>query len=178
MVLFNAGGNPNTLQIGGQELAVACHNVLQRAVFVMPGLNVPYVAGAITPNQIMSHRPSYINALLIQSRGTPSATPCTECSRRGSGPFLACVKLHGHFGGACGSCKWRDHAVRCRSPSPSESSSDSEDDGDSSGSSSDVFEDAQESLNNGGKSGGNAGGNARSGSDGLVVRHPHIRVVI
>jgi len=28
-------------------------------------------------------------------------------------PFTECRRTLGHFGGACGNCKWRDHASRC-----------------------------------------------------------------
>ncbi|PGH15888.1 hypothetical protein AJ79_02055 [Helicocarpus griseus UAMH5409] len=64
--------------------------------------------------QVLSHRPSYINAILIQSRGRPEVQACIAC-RSGPGlhPFPECRRLPGHFGGACGNCKWRDHASRC-----------------------------------------------------------------
>ncbi|OJD12499.1 hypothetical protein ACJ73_09342 [Blastomyces percursus] len=28
-------------------------------------------------------------------------------------PFPECRRLPEHFRGACGNCKWRDHAIRC-----------------------------------------------------------------
>lgn len=50
-------------------------------------------------------------------------------------PFPECRLVQGHFGDACGNCKWRDHAARCRFPividlDSSESSSDNDDDED------------------------------------------------
>jgi hypothetical protein len=111
--------------VGGQQLAVLCHNSLQQTVLALPGRDVVFVRGRITPQQLVTHRPSYVNALLIQSRGVVRARPCTECSRRGLSPFPECRQVAGHFGGACGNCKWRDHAARCHSPSPA--SSDDED---------------------------------------------------
>lgn len=121
------GANP-VLQVGGQELASFCHNSRQRAVLALPGRGVAYAVGSITPQQVMTHRPSYVNAILIQSRGVVSSPPCTECSRRGLRPFPECIRLERHFGNCCGNCKWRDHAARCRLPSvESIESSDSED---------------------------------------------------
>ena len=120
----NAGQHP-ILRIGGQELASLCHNNLQQTVLAMPGRDVAFVRGRITPQQVATQRPSYVNALLIQSRGVVQARPCSECSRRGLSPFPECAMVAGHFGGSCGNCKWRDHAARCHpSPAPAD-----EDDG-------------------------------------------------
>ena len=61
--------NP-VLRVRGNVLAPYCHNLLQRALLnLRNGFDVPYVINAITPNQVATHRPSYINAILIQSRG-------------------------------------------------------------------------------------------------------------
>lgn len=62
--------------------------------------------------QIQTGRPSYINAILIASRGVP--VPEEICSHTRTGhPFAGSVRLPGFFGGACANCKWRDHASRC-----------------------------------------------------------------
>ncbi|KAE8334105.1 hypothetical protein BDV24DRAFT_170591 [Aspergillus arachidicola] len=60
------------------------------------------------------HRPSYVNTLLIQSRGHRLAEPCTRC-RRGQGRLLfpECRQVPGAFGGACANCKWPDKASQC-----------------------------------------------------------------
>ena len=63
--------------------------------------------------QISTHRPSYINAILIQSYGTPRAADCVQCQNRGYRPFPVCHSLTGFWGDACGNCKWRDHAAQC-----------------------------------------------------------------
>jgi Protein of unknown function (DUF3716) len=69
----------------------------------------------MTPAQMGSHRASYINAILIQSRGVARNPPCGACAadRPGLRPFPECRRIQGHFGGCCGNCKWRDHAARC-----------------------------------------------------------------
>ncbi|KAJ5443112.1 hypothetical protein N7445_004863 [Penicillium cf. griseofulvum] len=68
--------------------------------------------------QLASMRPSYVNALLIQSRGWELITECDECAdkRRRTGspsPFPICSRAPGHFDGACGNCKFQDHGFRC-----------------------------------------------------------------
>lgn len=105
---------PGILRVGGQELAPYVHNDLGRAVLSLPGLHVRYVPYSIDARQILSHRASYINGLLVQSRGRPEVHACTDCrGRTGLRPFTECVRLPGHFGGACGNCKWRDRASHC-----------------------------------------------------------------
>lgn len=54
-------------------------------------------------------RPSYIVAVLIQRAGQVQAPACTNCR----GVFAECRRVLGHFGGACGNYKWRDHGARC-----------------------------------------------------------------
>jgi hypothetical protein len=93
----------------------------------MPGRDVPFVRGAITPQQLGTHRPSYVNAILIQRAGVLVPAGCSECQRRGLTPFPECRRVVGHFGGACGNCKWRDHAARCRTIEPDEGDSDGSD---------------------------------------------------
>ena len=107
------------LPIGGQQLAEFYHNVLQRRVLMLPGRYVLVVRGAIIEAQVRSHRPSYINALLIQSRGRAVRTLCTVCQTQMTAstngwarPFSVCIRLPNHFGGAYANCKWRDHAGR------------------------------------------------------------------
>ncbi|OTA95620.1 hypothetical protein M434DRAFT_9675 [Hypoxylon sp. CO27-5] len=108
------------LSIGGQELAPWCHNALQRAVLELLGRWVIIVRGSLRARQIASMRDSYVNALLIASRGGAVPRPCRACRQQAllypdgySRPFPVCTKLRGHFGGSCASCKFRDHAARC-----------------------------------------------------------------
>jgi Protein of unknown function (DUF3716) len=70
----------------------------------------------VTAQRIFEMRASYINALLIQSCGVLVAN-CTSChTALAAGRTLSFSqrrRLVGHFGGACGNCKWPDHAARC-----------------------------------------------------------------
>lgn len=73
---------------------------------------------SLTPGWIKGHlldteAPSYINAMLVQSRGALSTVPCDLCVRLGSNPFVDCVRSPGDFRGACGNCKWRAKTVQC-----------------------------------------------------------------
>ncbi|KAL8686414.1 MAG: hypothetical protein Q9218_007121 [Villophora microphyllina] len=120
LVLYNAAlvaapplANP-VLPVAGQQLGPWVHSPQGIAVLALPGRDVPFVRGAITGQQVLTHRPSYINAILIQSRGHQLHTACDAC-RGGAGlrPFPECRRTPGHFGGCCGNCKWRDHCARC-----------------------------------------------------------------
>ncbi|CAG8059374.1 unnamed protein product, partial [Penicillium salamii] len=68
---------------------------------------------------VSSGRPSYVNALLIASRGFRFARRCTH-SRTGHpfGPYT--VRLPGFWEGACMNCKWKDHQNRCDFRDPNE----------------------------------------------------------
>jgi Protein of unknown function (DUF3716) len=95
----------------------------------MPGQDVSYVPGAITPAQVMTHRPSYVNAILIQRAGILVPGGCNRCrSGAGFSPFPECRYIPGEFGNACGNCKWRDHAARCRHAGTKDDGDDDEDD--------------------------------------------------
>jgi Protein of unknown function (DUF3716) len=114
-------------------MASFVHSPQGRAVLALPGQDVPFVRGAITPAQVGSHRASYINAILVQSRGVAVNPPCDACAanRPGLRPFPECRRVPGHFKGCCGNCKWRDHAIRCTArdnESDDESSSDGDGD--------------------------------------------------
>lgn len=90
----------------------------QRAIFKLPSREFIYfVQGWITSRQIASQRPSYVNGLLIHSRGEDSARSCDQCAeKRGKnalGPFLTCRVLHGNFHNSCSNCKWFDTTSSC-----------------------------------------------------------------
>ena len=53
------------LLVGGQQLAPYAHSPQSRAVLALPGVDVAFILGRISPRQLGSHRPSYINAVLI-----------------------------------------------------------------------------------------------------------------
>lgn len=76
--------------------------------------------GRVCWGQILGMRDSYINAFLIQSRGTRELVPCTLCAKKMAKdrssyahPFPYCIRLPGHYKGCCGNCKWADHALKC-----------------------------------------------------------------
>ena len=74
-------------------------------------------------------RASYLNAILIQSRGRAGKT-CLDCARNPNrGPFVECRRARGHFDGCCGNCKWRDHAIRCSVRNPGISADEDTDEG-------------------------------------------------
>ena len=123
LVLYNAAmtmamttphRNP-VLLVGQQQLTPYVHSSQALRVLALPGQDVEFIRGCITPIQISTHRPSYLNAILIQSRGRTLGLPCLACRSERSGlrPFPECRRVAGHFGGACANCKWRDHASRC-----------------------------------------------------------------
>jgi hypothetical protein len=81
---------------------------------LLPSHDVEIYENRITEQQIRSARPSYINALLIQSRGIVNKVGCTACrTKENRGPFVLCVSLQGEWDGCCANCKWRDHGARC-----------------------------------------------------------------
>ncbi|EFW20818.1 conserved hypothetical protein [Coccidioides posadasii str. Silveira] len=102
------------LFVAGQQLSPFAHSPQARAVLALPGQDVPFVRGSMNEYQVLSHQPSYINAILIQSHGRPKVQACIAC-RGGPGLclFPECCWLPGHFSRACGNCKWCDHASCC-----------------------------------------------------------------
>ncbi|EEH04622.1 conserved hypothetical protein [Histoplasma capsulatum G186AR] len=92
------------LFVAGQQLSPFAHSPQSRAVLALPGQDAPFVRGSMTELQVRSHRPSYINVILIQSRGRPEPHACLACrsAHPGLRPFPECRRLPGHFGGACG----------------------------------------------------------------------------
>jgi hypothetical protein len=69
------------LRVGGQQLAPLVHSVPGRALLSIQGSDVEFVRGSITPEQLFSARPSYVNAVSIQSREGDAASPCQDCYR-------------------------------------------------------------------------------------------------
>ncbi|KAK3314887.1 hypothetical protein B0H66DRAFT_576946 [Apodospora peruviana] len=90
----------------------------QRAVFQMPSREIIYfVQGWITARHIASQRPSYINGILIHSRGSDSPLACSSCvdrrAKNALGPFPSCRQLLGRFHNSCSNCKWFDNTSTC-----------------------------------------------------------------
>lgn len=90
----------------------------QRGIYRLPSREVIYfVQGWITARHIASQRPSYINGLLIHSRGEDAPASCTQCAERRAkhalGPFLTCRILPGSYHNSCSNCKWFDNTSAC-----------------------------------------------------------------
>jgi hypothetical protein len=91
----------------------------QKALEAKRSVDVNAFKNQIDPSKV-AVRPSYLNGVLIQSRGRTGMT-CTACTQNPDrGPFTDCRRAAGHFDGACGNCKWRDHAARCSVRNPEE----------------------------------------------------------
>ncbi|KAK4251602.1 hypothetical protein C7999DRAFT_27674 [Corynascus novoguineensis] len=90
----------------------------QRHIFRMPSREtIFYVQGWITAKHIASQRPSYVNGLLIHSRGQDAAVACAQCAEKRAkealGPFLSCRVLPGSYHNSCSNCKWFDNTSSC-----------------------------------------------------------------
>ncbi|KAK4204782.1 hypothetical protein QBC40DRAFT_84156 [Triangularia verruculosa] len=90
----------------------------QRKIFRLPSHEyIHFVQGWITARHIAAQRPSYVNGLLIHSRGQDAPVSCTTCAERRSkhslGPFLECRVLPEFFHGSCSNCKWFDNTSNC-----------------------------------------------------------------
>ncbi|KAK4455085.1 hypothetical protein QBC34DRAFT_465038 [Podospora aff. communis PSN243] len=90
----------------------------QRQIFRLPCREVIYfVQGWITARHIASQRPSYVNGLLIHSRGQDAPLSCAQCTERRNknalGPFLTCRVLPGSYHNSCSNCKWFDNTSAC-----------------------------------------------------------------
>ncbi|KAK3684315.1 hypothetical protein B0T22DRAFT_444258 [Podospora appendiculata] len=90
----------------------------QRAIFRLPSREIiHFVQGWITARHVASQRPSYVNGLLIHSRGEDSPVSCVQCTERRAknalGPFLTCRALSGSYHNSCSNCKWFDNTSAC-----------------------------------------------------------------
>jgi hypothetical protein len=90
----------------------------QRQIFRLPSREViHFVQGWITARHIASQRPSYVNGLLIHSRGQDAPLSCAQCTERrhknALGPFLTCRILPGSYHNSCSNCKWFDNTSAC-----------------------------------------------------------------
>jgi hypothetical protein len=90
----------------------------QRTIFRLPSREtILFVQGWITAKHIASLRPSYVNGLLIHSRGQDAAVSCVQCAEKRTknalGPFLSCRVLPGNYHNSCSNCKWFDNTSSC-----------------------------------------------------------------
>ena len=117
LALFNQAGN--LIRVSLQQLQPWVQSTSGQALYRLPGVNVQVnPQGPCMATSIDLMWPSYVNAVVIQSQGqAPSTGPCTGCSQLstdpGRKPFLKCHHISSHFNGACGNCKWPNHAACC-----------------------------------------------------------------
>lgn len=94
----------------------------------LPGISpfdtprTPVVArrGHVSAQGLLSHRQSYLKALLVHSRGNVNVTPCNKCQSAYEGRsefahYAGCVSLPTWWGGACSNCVHDDRASSCTS---------------------------------------------------------------
>ena len=108
------GQNPS-LWLPPQALDFWCSDQAQRTVQALPVQRaISWTPGSLRASQIVSGRKSYVNALLIYTRGLVSASCGMYCRIDRSGrPFTQCVRIPGSWGGCCANCKWYDWASQC-----------------------------------------------------------------
>ncbi|KUL83276.1 hypothetical protein ZTR_09129 [Talaromyces verruculosus] len=96
------GQNPS-LWMPPQALGFWCNNKVQRAVQALPvQRRISWAPGSLRADQIVSGRQSYINALLIYTRGLVSAPCGMRCHTVHSNrPFSQCVRLPGYWASYC-----------------------------------------------------------------------------
>lgn len=103
----------------------------QKLIVSAARTNTEYFSGTLLSYQLNTHRPSYINAVLVQTRGQVNPVRCSSsisalyvvrflmieidhcASHPYHGPFLDCVSLPHERAGACANCKFKDWAARC-----------------------------------------------------------------
>ena len=116
------GTDQNVLEVATDQLQPWVHSPQSQALLArQPGRDVAFAHGSIVPGHIDSHRQSYVNAILIQSRGVALSRACDQCLKRTATGrkripaqrFLDCRVVKGYFGGCCASCKWSDAANKC-----------------------------------------------------------------
>ncbi|KAK3983776.1 hypothetical protein QBC44DRAFT_375914 [Cladorrhinum sp. PSN332] len=76
-----------------------------------PSIDIKAYNGRINPAKVKT-RPSYLNALLIQSHGITGQTYEKCANNPTRGPFTECRRTKGHFNGYYRNCKWYDHTAR------------------------------------------------------------------
>jgi hypothetical protein len=75
-------------------------------------VDVEAFAGRVDGKKLL--RQSYMNGLLIQSRGRPDDT-YVQCRKNPNhSPFIDCRQAPGHFASACSNCKWHDKGTSYR----------------------------------------------------------------
>jgi hypothetical protein len=95
------------LRVANQKLTSYVHNSQTRKVLILSEQDVQFVRERITLTQFDTHRSSYINDILIQSRDQSTSHLCDSCDRSRSelNSFSYCRHVVKHFDEACNNCK-------------------------------------------------------------------------
>jgi len=108
-----AADEDSVLFVGQQQLVQYTHFSQTKNILELLNVNVLFVQLCILLNQVRTHWPLYINAILIQSRGVLVPASCINCQTCDMTLFSECRRTPKHFSECCGNCKWREHAAHC-----------------------------------------------------------------
>ncbi|KAJ5422792.1 hypothetical protein N7491_011237 [Penicillium cf. griseofulvum] len=102
---------------GNAALRELCRTLEQREVWSWPSYEFLVKmkkdrTPVISADQIRSARPSYVNGLLIASRGVRFLGICHR-SRQGYPFGKSVVRLPGTWEGCCANCKWKEQIAQC-----------------------------------------------------------------
>ncbi|PWY76987.1 hypothetical protein BO70DRAFT_256324, partial [Aspergillus heteromorphus CBS 117.55] len=95
---------------GNEVLRQLCHTDVQKEVWRFPSYEFIIRNGSLSVAQVRTWRPSYVNAILIASRGVRQPAPCNNITHS---VFFKNIRLPGFWDGCCAGCKWKDHGARC-----------------------------------------------------------------
>jgi hypothetical protein len=97
------------------QLTSYVHNAQALRMLVLVERNVEFLRDCITSVQIDTHRFSYLNVILIQSRERTLRLSCLVCRSERSSlrSFSEYRRVIEHFNEAYVNCKWRDYVSRC-----------------------------------------------------------------
>ncbi|KAI9704577.1 MAG: hypothetical protein M1820_005490 [Bogoriella megaspora] len=92
-------------------------NDIQRGAMDSKEPHDVYANSSVTQERLDTYRQSYVNGVIIQSRGLVNKTSCEACAkmeRKGRcRPFADCRSMAGFWKGACANCKWNENGQRC-----------------------------------------------------------------
>ncbi|KAL2802860.1 hypothetical protein BJX63DRAFT_425764 [Aspergillus granulosus] len=116
--MWNAFLNKFTVPVSGFEDPETGHSYAvvrlsakgDQEVWCFPSYEFVVRVGALSVRQVRTGRPSYVNAVLIASRGVRSRV---QCVRNSCWVFGENVRIPGYWNGACAGCKWRDGGASC-----------------------------------------------------------------
>jgi hypothetical protein len=103
----NLNQSHSILRVANQKLISYAHSSQAREVLILSEQDVQFVREQIAFTQLDTHRFSYINDILIQSRDQSTSHLCDSCDRSRSelNSFSYCRHVVKHFDEACDNCK-------------------------------------------------------------------------